>query len=673
MKTAPILPAQVDFSDAAPPQAPAFGDVYHPPAGAFTQARQVFLDGNGLPGRWAGRTRFVVLETGFGLGNNFLATWAAWRDDAQRCERLVFLSIEKHPLTQQDLQRAHAASPEPALAQRLVDAWPPLVPSLHTLDFEQGRVRLMLAFGDAKDWLPELVAQVDAFYLDGFAPAKNPDLWTVDLLRQLGRLAAPGATAATWSVARTTRDGLAAAGFVIERRPGMNGKWATLRARFEPRHQAPTPPGRRPVAPEARQVLIIGAGLAGAACARALALQGLHCTVLEAGRTAASQASGNAGGLFHATLHADDGPHARFNRVSALMTERLLRALSPQLPWLQWGLLRVERDPDALATMHALLARTGLPSALVQVLDAESASALAGHTLDRPAWYFPGGGAVSPPALTQAWLAQADATLCTDRRVARLHRTEAGRWQALDADDQPIVEADAVVLAAGTANAALAAPWVDGLAWPWVAQRGQLSRLDRSDAPSPLHMPVAGVGYALTLPDGDWCFGASADAHDLDPTLRATDHAQNLARLQQLLPDLRLGRSASDAATAPSNGRAPSLTAGCTAADTGRATQALPPVAGRVGWRSLMPDRLPVVGPLPAAAPAHRAEQPRFWERQPGLLICGGLASRGLTWAALCGELVAAQLTGAPWPIETSLADAMDPARFGAKARRQST
>ncbi|OWQ44006.1 hypothetical protein CDL60_27550 [Roseateles noduli] len=660
MKTAPILPAHVDFSGAIP-SAPDFGDTYHAPSGAFAQARQVFLGGNGLPDRWAGRRRFVVLETGFGLGNNFLATWAAWRDDPARCERLVFLSIEKHPLTRPDLERAHAATPEPTLARQLLDAWPALTPNLHTLDFEGGRVRLMLAFGDAHEWMPELVASVDAFFLDGFAPAKNPDLWDEAILKQVGRLAAPGATAATWSVARGVRDGLTSAGFEVEKRPGIGGKWQNTVARFAPRHRPPLPPGRTAIAPDARDVLIIGAGLAGAACARVLAREGLQVTVLEGGATTAPQASGNPGGLFHGTLHAEDGLHARFSRAAAQATERELRRLSPALPWLQWGLLRVERDPDALTQMRALLARSGLPADYVQALSAEAASAKAGLALSQPAWFFPGGGAISPPALVTAWLADAANAgkaakvaessemaesdgfqLHLNTPVARLHRDDAnGRWSALNAAGEIIATADAVVLCGGIGSGSLASDWTAGPPWPTVAQRGQLSIAPQELAPPPLAMPVAGLGYALSLPDGAMCFGASTDGGDMDPVLRAPDHAENISRVRALLPSAEILEDL--------------------------------PLAGRVGWRSLVPDRLPIVGALPARMPERRAEQARFWPRQPGLMVVGALASRGITWATLCAELVAAQLTGAPWPMEASLAEALDPARFAAKAHRAAT
>jgi tRNA 5-methylaminomethyl-2-thiouridine biosynthesis bifunctional protein len=169
VKTTPISAAEVDFSEPAVARAPAYDDLYHPRSGAFAQAQQVFLEGNGLPERWRRRARFTILETGFGLGNNFLATWTALRSDPARCERLFFVSIEKHPLSRADLQRAHSTSQAPELARQLIAAWPPATCNLHTLDFEAGRVRLLLAYGDVQAWARELVARVDAFYLDGFA------------------------------------------------------------------------------------------------------------------------------------------------------------------------------------------------------------------------------------------------------------------------------------------------------------------------------------------------------------------------------------------------------------------------------------------------------------------------------------------------------------------------
>ena len=651
MKTQPIRPAEVDFSDAAAPSAPAFGDVYHARAGAFAQARHVFLGGNELPRRWQGRSRFVILETGFGLGNNFLATWAAWREDPQRTERLIFISVEKHPLRREDLQRAHAQSPEPALARQLLDQWPPLTHNLHVLDFEQGRLRLMLCLGEARDWLAELVAEVDAFYLDGFSPALNPEIWDPYLLRSLGRLAAPEATAATWSVARAVREGLASAGFEVRKAEGFASKGQMCAAHYRPRHPVRKPAGRLPLAPAARTAIVLGAGIAGAACAHALAAQGLDVSLLESRDAPAQVGSGNPGGLFHGTLNPDDGLHARFNRAAALHTERRARALlaSGHLPWLQQGLLRMELQRE-LATLQTQIERLGLPADYVQALSVDQASQRAGWPLSpgmSAAWYYPGGGALPPPGMVQALLntAARPIPLMTGRAVKRLARA-GDRWQCLDASGRLLAEAEALVIAAGADSLPLLATLDSGdLARqlpPLATQRGQISLLSGAQlAAQGLQAPrmaLAGAGYALGLPDGGLVFGATHQDGDMDPEIRDSDHQDNLAQLAQLSP------------------------------------QAMPRPAlahGRVGWRLIAPDRLPLVGGLAQPPMTGRLDQVRMIPRMPGLALCTAMASRGLSWALLCGELLASRLTGSPAPLESSLVDALDPLRFAQRQARQ--
>ncbi|HMQ73086.1 MAG TPA: tRNA (5-methylaminomethyl-2-thiouridine)(34)-methyltransferase MnmD, partial [Rubrivivax sp.] len=181
----PLTPARIEIDADGVPQASDYGDRYHPREGAAAQAREVFLAGNGLPARWAGRAGFTLLETGFGLGNNFLATWQAWRDDPARPRTLHFVSIEAHPPTRADLQHCHAASPWPGLAAALIAAWPPAVDGLHPIDFDEGRVRLLLAFGDAGRIVRELDLAADALLLDGFAPDRNPAMWTRELMQGL--------------------------------------------------------------------------------------------------------------------------------------------------------------------------------------------------------------------------------------------------------------------------------------------------------------------------------------------------------------------------------------------------------------------------------------------------------------------------------------------------------
>ena len=217
-----LVPARLAFAEGVP-YSQTYGDVYHPADGGPAQARHVFLGGNGLPERWRGRASFTIVETGFGLGLNFLVTRAALLADAKAPERLHYVSAEKHPFERHDLAAVLARYPE-LPSDELIDAWPPPVEGVHRLRLARGRIELTLLFGDALELLARVDVRADAFYLDGFAPAKNPGLWSDAIARALARLAAPGATLATWTVARAVRERLAGAGFAGEKRPGFGAK-----------------------------------------------------------------------------------------------------------------------------------------------------------------------------------------------------------------------------------------------------------------------------------------------------------------------------------------------------------------------------------------------------------------------------------------------------------------
>jgi tRNA 5-methylaminomethyl-2-thiouridine biosynthesis bifunctional protein len=643
MSAGPLRPALIVFpADGGPPEAPDFGDVYHPQVGALAQARHVFLAGNGLPGRWGGRARFTVLETGFGLGHNLLALWEAWRADPQRPARLHVVSLELHPPTAADLVRAHERSPLPDLAAALLDAWPPLTPGLHVLDFEGGRLRLTLGLGDASALLPQLRMQADALLLDGFAPDRNAALWSPPLFKALARLAAPGCTAATWSVARPVHEGLRATGFEVARAPGIGGKREITTAVFRPR-VAPRGPAPLAVAPAAGlSAVVVGAGLAGAACARALAAAGVPVTVLDAAAEPASAASGNPAGLFHAIVNGEDGPYARLYRAAALRAAQVYApsVASGRVPGALTGLLRLASAGQTAASMQALLQRLGLPPAVAEALDAEAAGAGAGVPLAAPAWHHARGGWIAPGEWVREQLARPGVNFRGRSAVARLQPAEGGGWQ-LQAADGTLLATAALVVLANAESAATLAPRPPA-AWPLQRTRGQVSWWP-AGGPPPLGCALAGDGYALALPGRLLC-GATQQrpgepGHD-EAAPREADHHFNLERFARLtgLP--------------------------------------VPPVAsceGRVGWRLGSDDRLPVAGALPLAEPGlppSRLTQARAWPRHPGLFVLTALGSRGLTLAPLLGELVAAQALGLPWPLEQDLADAVDPVRWAVRAVR---
>jgi tRNA 5-methylaminomethyl-2-thiouridine biosynthesis bifunctional protein len=631
VKTQPVTPAQIEFDadPQQPPRSPLYGDVYHPRIGAMAQARHVFLQGNGLPGRWAGRADFVVLELGFGLGNNFLATWDAWRRDPARCQRLHYVAVELHPPTAADLARAHAGAAQPDLAAALVQAWPPLTANLQGLNFEGGALRLSLALGDAQQWLPGLRLAADAIYLDGFAPARNPRLWEPRCLKALGRLAAPDATAATWSVATDVRSALVTAGFEVALAPGIGGKREITLARFKPRFAVQRPPDP---ACAADRAVVIGAGLAGAAVAQALARQGLHVEVLEARSGPALAASGNPAGIFHGSVNADEGTHARLFRAAAIAAQHAYGPViaSGAVAGSVAGLLRLAGSSDEGPHWQAVVQRAGLPPDYVQWLDRAAASALAGVPLPGPAWWYPGGGWLAPAAWVRHALAMPGVQLRCAAPVLGLRR-EGTLWQVLGERGQMLAQAGIVVLAQAEASLGLATTL--GLpTWPLQRTRGQITQW--SGPPSALRHPVAGDGYALPLPGGGVLCGATRQSDDEDPQLRQADHVHNLQRLQRLTGLL-----------------APAGFEG---------------LGGRVGWRLHSPDRLPLAGALPAWPwPAgQRADQARLLPRRQGLFVLTGLGARGLTLAPLMADLVAAQATGTPWPVEQDLADAVDPARW---------
>ena len=641
MNSTPIVPARFEGMDSGAPWSPEYADRYHPQAGAVAQARHVFLGGNGLPSRWQRRELFVVLETGFGLGNNFLATWDAWRNDAQRCETLHFISIEKHPLTRADLACAARDPALQPLANELLSAWPPLTHNLHRLSFESGHMQLLLAFGDVQAWLPELLASVDAFYLDGFAPARNPAMWDERVCKALGRLAAPEATLATWTAAQALRSGLTTAGFEVRLAAGAGGKRDITLARFAPAFQPRRAPARSVAAAAAdHSALIIGAGLAGCAAALGLAERGWRSRVLERRSEPAAEGSGNPAGLFHGIVNAHDGVHARFNRAAALVARTAVaQALSQRrVRGSVAGLLRLE-TVLSIEQMRQVLSNLGSPEVYVRALGAAQASSACGLALPCAAWFYPGGGWVEPGALARAFLAQAAplASVQTGVDVQSLRRF-ADRWQALDARGQVIGEAATLVLAnAGDALRLLGSP-----GWPIEKQRGQVSFAEAAQlgsAPA-TRLPIAGAGYLLPELDGRVMFGATAQPGDDDPTVRDADHLANLAQLARL------------------TGQPISLE--------------LARLGGRTAWRWSCRDRLPLIGAVPEAhGSAQRLDHARFVPRIPGLFVFTALGSRGITWSALGGQIVAALIAGTPVPVEASLLDAVDPARFAVRRARR--
>ena len=605
-----------------------------------------------LPAQWALRDRFVVLETSFGLGRNFLAAWDSWRGHARRCNRLVYIAIEAHPPTQTELARAYVATPLAGLAAMLADAWPALTPNLHVLSFEKGAVQLLLGFGALPELLPQIHAQIDAFYLGG--EGVGQDAHDLRIVKALALRAAPQARLVCADASPRLRNDLRSAGFVVA--PDACGidvgaqtraqGSALIHATYAPHFALPRQHSiHRQASPTTRTAVIVGAGIAGACAAHALAQLGWAVTVLDRHAAPAEGASGNPAAIFHGTVHADDGVHARIFRAAALHAQRLLHPLIARggVPGQSRGLLRLETQrPDALKGMQHLLRRQGLPAQYVQALDANEASRMSGVALQHPAWFYPGGGWVDAPALVRHLLDAPGISFRGGHEVFAIQR-EADAWQVRDAAQRLLAEGSVLVLAQADAHSSLITP-LGHAPWPLERVRGQVSfwRGDGLKA-TPLALPVAGDGYALPLADGGVLCGAASERNDAELEVMWVDHQHNFERLQRVTGLL-----------APS--------------DSTR-------WQGRVGWRVHASDRLPIVGPVPLPesdiAPGTRLDQVRLVPRSVGLFVCSAFGARGVTLAPLAGALLAAQISGTPLPLEQDLVDAVDPARWLVRAARR--
>ena len=616
MAAKPLVPARLAFAADGTPYSATFDDVYHSADGGLGQARHVFLAGNDLPRRWQGRERFVILETGFGLGLNFLATWAAWRANPQRCARLHFVACELHPFSREDLATLHAHWPELApLAADLQTQWPVLTPGLHRLNLDGGRVTLTLYLGDARDGLEQLALCADAFYLDGFSPARNPELWSERIFHLLARLAAPDATLATWSVAGQVREGLRRAGFELEKSPGFGGKRQMLRGRRTEPMQPETIPDRH--------ALIVGAGIAGCSLAERLAARGWRIDLIDAADGPGQGASGNHAGVLRPLPSLDDNRMSRLTRAGSLYGWQTIARLRREgfAPRAEGcGVLHLARDGVQEGKMRRVVDALALPPAHLRYVDAAEAAAIAGCAVRHGGWFFGNSGWVQPPSLCRALLQSARASISLRTHfgtpVDRIIRVEE-RWQALSADGSLIAEAPTLIMAAGTGI--LRFPQAGAL--PVVSARGQVSLLPAS-AGSPPRVVVCCGGYVSPEIDGLRCAGATFAVDDADPALRPADHAENLSKLDSMLPGAGAGFDAAQ-------------------------------LGGRVGFRPASPDRLPMVGALDAGQQ---------------LFALSGFGARGLVWSMLVAEHLASQLEGEPLPLERDLADAIRAGRFKPQA-----
>jgi tRNA 5-methylaminomethyl-2-thiouridine biosynthesis bifunctional protein len=581
------------WTDDGSPRSERFGDVYFSQQDGLAEARAVFLGGCGLPDAWRGRSRFCVAELGFGTGLNIVALLDRWRRERPPGGRLSVFSVEGFPLGRAEAARALAAWPELAeSAEALLNVWPATTPGFHRLDLPALNATLDLAVGEVGWALSQWTGRADAWFLDGFAPSTNPDMWSDAVLDHIAARSAPGARVATFTVAGAVRRGLAERGFAVEKRPGHGRKRERLEARL---------PVAVAEAEDRLSVAVVGAGIAGAALARAFAALGVRARVVEAERPGAG-ASGFPSALVTPRLDAGDGD------IATLYAQALSRAASVyrETPGavIDRGVLQLEQAPRDAGRFAKIAVQPIWPEGAMAALDAAACSDRLGEPVPTGGLWMGEAMAVHPAAILEAWLGEAERITATVDRIEAAGR----RWRLVDGADAVIVEADVVVIAAGWGTAGLEP------ALSLAPVRGQADWVEAVAAGT-----VAWGGYMAPTGSG-LLFGATHDRGETEGGPSPEASARNLATVAARLPGLA-GRIAAAGAT-----------------------------RARTAVRATTPDRLPMAGPVPGTE---------------GLFVLGGLGSRGFCAAPLLAEHVAALATRAPSPLPADLAARVAPQRPG--------
>lgn len=567
--------------------------------------------------------------------------------------RLHFISVEKYPLTQADLRKALAAWPELAtLSQPLIDQWPLPVSGCHRLLFADGRIRLDLWFGDIKEMLPQVphpaTGLVDAWYLDGFSPAKNPEMWTQDLFEDLARLARPDATLSTFTCAGFVRRGLIAAGFAMKKVKGHGSKREMLAGVREGKvpQQSIAPWYARPAGREG-EVLIIGGGIASAMTALSLVERGRHVTLLCENGEPASGASGNRQGALYPLLNGEHDALSRFYSLAFGFARNRLLALAKHHPvaFSLCGVTQLGYD-DKSAAKLAKMSQGLFPPELMHPLSAAEVEQVVGLPCDADGVSYPLGGWLCPADLTRAAIREAQASgrleVLFNAAVTRIAE-EADGWRVESRDGRQW-HAPNLVVAAGHQLPALL-PFAE---LPLYPVRGQVSHVPTTAGLSQLKTVLCYDGYLTPAHNGAHCIGASYGRNQTDLAYRTDEQEQNRARLQACVPQQRW-----PAEVDVSGAQA------------------------RVGVRCASRDHLPVAGPVArlAALADHDvnapADQQSALPLHAGLYVLGALGSRGLCSAPLCGELVASEICGDPLPLAADLLEALHPARYWVRRLRR--
>ncbi|MDP2575235.1 bifunctional tRNA (5-methylaminomethyl-2-thiouridine)(34)-methyltransferase MnmD/FAD-dependent 5-carboxymethylaminomethyl-2-thiouridine(34) oxidoreductase MnmC [Vibrio penaeicida] len=660
-----IKNAVLGWNEAGTPVSDQFDDVYFSNVNGLEETRYVFLSQNRLPERWNEYSdrRFVVAETGFGTGLNFLALWQ-WFDAFRKTnpnaplKELHFVSFEKFPVTKDDLKKAHQSWPELAeYAEQLQRHYPIAVPDCHRIVLADGAVTLDLWFGDIKDCMPSVptpkTGLVDAWFLDGFAPSKNPEMWNQDLFNGMAKLAKQDCTCATFTAAGFVRRGLIEAGFSMKKVKGFGTKRDMIVGTIE--QKVPTtnikPWFHRSGTCNVQDVAIIGGGIASATLAKSLARRGIKTTLYCKDSSPAQQASGNRQGAVYPLLN---GTHSGVSRVFApafLYARQFVEQMSATLQFdHEWcGVTQLAWNEKAEAKLSKML-QGDFAEQLVQKLDQNQTCEKTGLTFDTGSVHYPLGGWLCPQQLTNEILRELEEsghlTCMYDTEIQSVEEVEGG-WSLLS--EQGTFTHQVTVIA----NGHLFSQFEQSKTIPASPVKGQVSHIPTTENLQKLKTVLCYDGYMTPHNPNNMqhCIGASYDRDNIDKEFDQVAQNENAEKLRNCVPNQAWTQDV----------------------DVSKGDS-------RQGIRCVSRDHLPFVGPvgrydrivteyanLRDQTEADVIDLPVYSD----LYCMVGLGSRGLSSAPLLGELLASQICQDPMPFAVDTLNELHPSRMWVRRLRK--
>ncbi|MCB1192034.1 MAG: bifunctional tRNA (5-methylaminomethyl-2-thiouridine)(34)-methyltransferase MnmD/FAD-dependent 5-carboxymethylaminomethyl-2-thiouridine(34) oxidoreductase MnmC [Leptospiraceae bacterium] len=632
-------------------------DAYSSSDGWLEEKEYVFLKANQLPDRWKGRKSYSIFELGFGTGLNFILSWELWKQNSSKDSVLHYSAVEKAPLDKEVIYSVFANYKH---LQHLVDEFLRVYhieeEGIYRFFFPKDRIYLNLLVGDISEMLPMFCGQVDLWFLDGFSPSKNPEMWSDEVFYWIAKKSYNGASLSTYSAASSVKQSLEKYGFQVQKINGFGKKREMLVGTFDsqktykeehytklarlaskleqPWHKIPVLKtiSNKPTA------IVLGAGLAGTSIARNLAKRGWIVQVVEKENSPASQASGNPFGFVSPILTKEKIPLVRFvlSAFSHFLTHtKELQLSGNSIQIFKTGLLKLIPNQTELYEFQTLLQDSNISESNVCIFDSQKTSEISGTKLYSGGIFFPQACFVSPSEICKANLNHSNIRQIYGSEVAKIEYSS-NTWIAYNSINQTVTEGDIIILANSYNCLKL-----EQTSWlPLRKMRGQIAYLPRNTVLEKLKTILYQDCYVLPETNGFHVIGSTYNPYDNDLHFKPEQNLILTQKVQNIFPEI----------------------------------QPTDDLQGRVGFRTVSKDHFPLIGPIPERE-SFLKDYKELWKGKPnnaypdgkyipGLYLSVGHGSRGLIYSHLGAEILGDMICNSPTALGKDLVDCVAPARF---------